>query len=105
MDPRTVDARREELQLVDVREGDEWAAGHIAGSLHIPMDDVAGRLSELDTDRQVVTVCRSGRRSGEVAEHLSESGYRARNLEGGLERWSQEGLPLTASDGGAGRVA
>jgi len=94
MDPRTVHARRHEVQLLDVREHHEVADGHIEDVLHIPMDTVPDRLDELPRDRPVVAVCRSGHRSGHVADYLNRSGFTARNMAGGVQQWVAEGLPL-----------
>lgn len=96
---------RDDVHVLDVREDEEWRAGHIAGSHHIPMGEVAERLDELDADQPIVTVCRSGRRSGEVAEALAGHGYDATNLDGGLQAWDRAGLPLTTADGSQGEVA
>ena len=95
MDPRTTYDRRREVQILDVRWPDEWAAGHISGSVHIPMEQIPERLAELDRDRPVVTVCRSGHRSDQVAEYLRQHDLPAENMPGGLEQWAIEGLPLT----------
>ena len=105
MDPKTVYTRRDEVQLVDVREPEEWQAGHVDGAVHIAMDELSHRQDELATDRQIVTVCRSGNRSGAVANALREAGYRAENLEGGMKAWEKAGLPFVAEDGGEPRVA
>jgi rhodanese-related sulfurtransferase len=78
--------------LLDVRTDDEWAQGRIAGAVHIPMDQLLGRLDEVD-DR-VVCVCAVGARSGRVAEYLNNQGYQAANLEGGIYGWADAGLPL-----------
>lgn len=94
MKPRTAYDRRDEVQFLDVRELYEWDAGHIEGSTHVPMDKVPVRLDLLDRDRPIVTVCRSGRRSGDVADYLTRSGYSAENLIGGLQEWEAERLPL-----------
>ena len=94
MDPRTTYDRTSELQILDVREPDEWAAGHIPDAMHIPMNQVPERLDELDTDRLVVAVCHSGRRSGEVANYLSRLGLSAENMPGGMVEWAAQGLPV-----------
>lgn len=96
MDPRTAYDRRSELQILDVREPEEWAAGHIHGSVHIPMRQVPARLDEIDRNRPVVAVCRSGHRSDHVAEYLRGLGIPAENMVGGLQRWAKDGLPLEA---------
>jgi rhodanese-related sulfurtransferase len=90
--------------LLDVREDDEWAAGHIDGAQHIPLGALGDRLAELPTDRPIVAVCRSGSRSAAAVRGLRQLGYAAENLDGGATAWSRAGLPLVASDGRPGRV-
>ena len=106
-DPVQVYERRNEIQIVDVREPYEWEAGHIDGAIHIPLADVmAGReQGTLSTDRPVVLVCRSGNRSELATLMLQARGFEAHNLEGGMERWAASDLPFRASDGSEGRVA
>src|SRR3989442_11082396 len=106
-DPVQVYERRNEIQIVDVREPYEWEAGHIDGSIHIPLAEVmAGReQGRLSTDRPVVLVCRSGNRSELATLMLQARGFDAHNLEGGVEKWVAANLPLNASDGTEGRVA
>lgn len=60
MDPKAVHERRDEVQLLDVREDEEWAAGRIASATHIPLAQLPARLTELDPTQQVVTIWRSG---------------------------------------------
>jgi rhodanese-related sulfurtransferase len=79
--------------LVDVREQDEWDAGHIDGSVHIPMSQMPDRLDELDKKTMTIVVCRSGNRSGKVAAWLINRGYDALNMTGGMLSWNEEGLP------------
>ena len=105
MDPKTVNSRRDQVQLLDVREDDEWSAGCIDGAKHIPLSQLPGRLGELDRERTVVTVCRSGGRAGKAAELLSGAGWTAEVMEGGMTSWAEAGLPVTASAGAPGRVA
>ncbi|MHA6803623.1 rhodanese-like domain-containing protein [Salinifilum ghardaiensis] len=106
MDPTEVSGQRERLQLVDVREPQEWQAGRIPGSRWIPMGELPERLEEVDQQQPVVTVCRSGSRSGERAEFLSGRGYRADNLAGGIQAWAEQVLPVRTPDGEQpGRVA
>jgi rhodanese-related sulfurtransferase len=104
MDPRTVYRRREEMQVLDVREGDEWVAGRIDGARHIPLAELPARVAELDAGRPVVAVCRSGHRSAAAAQYLARAGLSAHNMDGGLQQWAREGLPLQAPDGRPGRV-
>ena len=105
MDPRTVQDRHGELHILDVREDEEWAAGHIDGAVHIPLGQLPHRLGELDAQRPVVTVCRSGGRAGRAAELLTSSGRRAVVMDGGMQRWARDGLPSSAADGSPGTVA
>jgi rhodanese-related sulfurtransferase len=105
MDPRTVYQRRDELQIVDVREYDEWVAGRIEGARHIPLAELPARVPELDRGRLVVTVCRSGNRSGHAADFLTHAGLSAQNMDGGMKRWARDGLPFSAPAGGPGRIA
>jgi rhodanese-related sulfurtransferase len=82
--------RGEPLTLLDVREEWELGVASVPGIVHIPMGEVAGRLEELDRDREVVVLCRSGRRSLEVAKFLQQNGFKAVNLAGGILAWSRE---------------
>jgi len=91
-------------QVVDVRYPNEWEAGHIEGSVHIPLDYVFEHVDELDRTRPVVTVCRSGSRSAEAARDLASEGFDVRNLSGGLDAWVAEGLPIVAPDGAPGQL-
>jgi rhodanese-related sulfurtransferase len=95
MDPATVAKRLDEVQLVDVRQANEWEAGHIDGAVHIPGDGLGERLDELDRGRPVVTVCRAGTRADDAAELLRGQGFDAESLDGGLLAWKWAGLPLT----------
>lgn len=94
MEPTELDAQQHQVQLVDVREPEEWHAGRIPGARWVRMDELSQRLDELDTSQPVVTVCRSGHRSGQMAEYLNERGYAAENLDGGIQAWAQAGLPV-----------
>jgi rhodanese-related sulfurtransferase/glyoxylase-like metal-dependent hydrolase (beta-lactamase superfamily II) len=78
--------------LVDVREQNEWDAGHIEGAVHIPMAHLPDRLEELDKKMMTIVVCRSGNRSGKVAAWLINRGYDALNMTGGMLAWSEQGL-------------
>jgi rhodanese-related sulfurtransferase len=106
-DPRLVYEKRQEWQILDVREPYEWDAGHIEGAVHIPLSSVlaGGEHDRLDPARPVVVVCKTGSRSELAALMLQARGFEAHNLEGGTEAWVGVGLPIVASDGGPGRVA
>jgi rhodanese-related sulfurtransferase len=95
MNAQAVAERLGQVQLVDVRQAAEWEAGHIHGAIHIPKEDLAGRLDELDRSRPVVTVCRAGTRGDDAAEWLRGQGFDAQSLDGGLLSWKWAGLALT----------
>lgn len=105
--PRGVAERHAEILILDVREPSEWEAGRVEGSVHVPLNDLMGGMmpEELDRDRPIVAVCSVGGRSQVAALLLQARGYEAHNLEGGLQRWVTEGLPLTTPTGEPGRVA
>jgi rhodanese-related sulfurtransferase len=84
--------------FLDVREPYEWAAGHLEGSVHIPIGQIQRRFEELDRDRPIIVVCQVGQRSALVANFLSTQGFDAHNLEGGLQEWAAAGLPLDSDD-------
>jgi rhodanese-related sulfurtransferase len=89
-------------QLVDVRAEHEWEMGRIAGATHLPLAELAERVSEIDRDRPVVLYCRGGNRSTMATEALAAEGYDAVKLSEGIVGWAAAGLPLEP-DGG--RVA
>ena len=81
--------------LLDVREPDEYAAGHIPGITLIPMGEVAARLAELPRDKEIVVTCRTGNRSGQVADLLREQGFtNVHNMSGGIVAWEEAGYPV-----------
>jgi rhodanese-related sulfurtransferase len=83
------------IQLIDVREQEEWNEERIAGSRLIPMSEFAERVCELDPAVPVVTVCRVGARSLFVAEALQEAGFpEVKSLAGGLNAWIAAGQPV-----------
>ena len=86
--------------LVDVREDDEWTAGHAPPALHVPL----GRLPQarLPVGRPVLAICRSGNRSATAAALLLARGVHARNVAGGMRAWQAAGLPVTTGHGPPG---
>jgi rhodanese-related sulfurtransferase len=85
-------------QLVDVRVGHEWEAGHIAGAMHLPLEELAERSNELDPGRPVVLYCRGGSRSSMAAEALEGAGFDAVKLIEGIVGWDEAGLELDSEE-------
>lgn len=91
--------------IVDVREADEWAAGHAPGAVHIPMGDVPGRLDELPiTDESLPVICRSGGRSLRVVQWLVQQGFDVVNVDGGMRQWGGTGKAMVSETGGEPHV-
>lgn len=90
--------------LLDVREPDEWTAGHAPGATHVPLGELNARVGELPKDRPIVAVCRVGGRSGKATEALVNAGYDAVNLDGGMQAWDAAGQPVVTDDGSPGTV-
>jgi rhodanese-related sulfurtransferase len=88
-----------EIQLIDVREDYEWAAGRVHGARHIELPHVAAEADTIDRERPVVFYCRVGSRSTMAAHAFRRAGYDAYSLDGGLLAWDAEGLPLEPDDG------
>jgi adenylyltransferase/sulfurtransferase len=82
--------RGDAMTLLDVREAWELDVASVPGIVHIPMGEVAQRVNELNRNEEVVVLCRSGRRSLEVARFLQQSGFKAVNLAGGILAWSRD---------------
>jgi len=91
--------------LLDVRNPDEWDAGHAPAATLVPLGTLGDRVAELPTDRRIVVVCRSGARSARATEALVGAGYDAVNLAGGMQAWAALGLPVVTDAGGPGTVA
>ena len=87
------------IQLIDVRQDYEWAAGRIEGARQIELSELGAEASTLERDRTLVFYCRSGVRSAMATEAFSEAGFDAHNLVGGLIAWEAAGLPIEP-DGG-----
>jgi rhodanese-related sulfurtransferase len=85
---------RSGTKLIDVREQDEWDAGHASEATLIPMSEIQGRLAELPAEEQFLLICRSGARSERVAAFLNAEGFDAVNVGGGMLAW-----PGTTSEG------
>ncbi|WP_373233476.1 rhodanese-like domain-containing protein [Cohnella sp.] len=80
-------AKGEKLNIIDVREQDEWDSGHIPNARHLPLGSIGQRHGELDRSQPHIIVCRSGNRSGLACELLEELGYDVMNMPGGMSNW------------------
>jgi rhodanese-related sulfurtransferase len=90
--------------LLDVRELDEWDAGHAPEATHVPLGELPGALLDLQHGRTIVCICRSGGRSARATDYLREHGYPAINLAGGMRAWAEAGLPVVTDGGRPGAV-
>jgi rhodanese-related sulfurtransferase len=88
----------EGLLVLDVREDDEWRAGHVEGSVHIPLMELGNRYGELPDAAQTQVLCRTGNRSAYATGFLIQQGIDAVNLAGGLVAWEAAGRPLVTDD-------
>ena len=86
-------------QIIDVRETYEWEAGRIDRALHIELEHLASNAAKIDTNRPVIFHCRLGARSAMAAQAFRGVGIDAYSMAGGLQRWSDEGRPLTPEGG------
>jgi rhodanese-related sulfurtransferase len=84
---------RQDVPLIDVREVDEFAAGHVPGAVNIPMSVIGERLDDLP-DGAFDVICQVGGRSGRVAQALEARGYDVTNVDGGTGEWVAAGYPV-----------
>ncbi|MFF8677416.1 rhodanese-like domain-containing protein [Streptomyces sp. NPDC015237] len=94
--------------LLDVREDDEWQAGHAAGALHIPLSEFVARYGELaeaaPQDGRIHVLCRVGGRSAQVTMYLVQQGVDAVNVDGGMQEWAAAGWAVVDEKGEPGHV-
>jgi rhodanese-related sulfurtransferase len=98
--PQEFVARRDgghTMVLLDVREPWELDVARLPGIVHIPMGEIPDRYGELDPAVETVVLCRSGRRSYEVARFLNQNGFSAVNLAGGILAWARDIDPSLAT--------
>jgi rhodanese-related sulfurtransferase len=92
-------ARSLEALLLDVREPEEYAHGHVPGALNIPQAELASRLDEIPRDRPVLTICQAGMRSLRAAQFLTQMGYpQVASVAGGTGAWIAAGHPVDTGD-------
>lgn len=99
----TLDQLPDDAHILDVREDFEWAAGHIDGAVHIPMNSVPNRVTYetdlLAADQRTYVICAMGGRSGQVTAWLVQNGHDAVNIAGGMHAWADAGRPMIADTG------
>ncbi len=88
-----------EAQLIDVRQHFEWEAGRVPGAVHIPLETLPTRADEIERDRVVIFICRTGARSAMATQAFRASGIEAFNLVGGIEEWIAQGREIEPPDG------
>jgi rhodanese-related sulfurtransferase len=91
--------------LLDVREDDEWTAGHAPEAVHVRLGDLGARAGELPHDREVYVICRSGARSAYAAQTLAAAGFSTVNVADGMTGWAVAGRPMVSADGAEPYVA
>ncbi|MEZ5322724.1 MAG: rhodanese-like domain-containing protein [Microthrixaceae bacterium] len=82
--------------VIDVRETDEYNAGHVPGATNLPLSTLAERSAEVPTDRPVLVICQKGGRSMRACEHLVQFGCDVTNVAGGTGAWVESGRPVHA---------
>lgn len=91
----------EGAHLIDVREQNEWDAGHAPTAQHLPASSLLENLDQLpEDDEALYIVCRSGGRSFQVAQWLNGNGFEAINVAGGMDIWFESGLPIDSEGEG-----
>jgi rhodanese-related sulfurtransferase len=93
------------VYLLDVREDDEWAAGHAPDAVHIPVGTLNQRAAEIPQDQAVYVICRSGARSAYAAQALAGAGWRTVNVADGMTGWAVAGRPMVSETGAEPYVA
>jgi rhodanese-related sulfurtransferase len=91
--------------LLDVREDDEWVAGHAPDAVHVRLGELGARVDELPRNREVYIICRSGARSAYAAQALALGGLSTINVADGMIGWAVAGRPMISEDGAEPHVA
>ena len=92
-------ARQDGAMVIDVRNDDEYTAGHVSGAASVPLPEVEARMHELPKDQTVYVICQGGGRSGKAADLLSAAGFDVRSIAGGTSAWVEAGGEVTTGSG------
>ncbi len=92
-------AQQDGAMVIDVRDDDEYAAGHVAGAASLPLPEIEARMQELPKDQTLYMICQGGGRSGKAADLLKEAGFDARSVSGGTSAWVKAGGEVTTGSG------
>jgi rhodanese-related sulfurtransferase len=95
----------DEAWLLDVREDDEWAAGHAPDARHIPLGQLGARAGEIPQGIEVYVICRAGHRSARATQALNGAGWQAVNVAGGMQDWAASGRSMVTDSGAEPFVA
>ena len=82
--------------LLDVREDDEWTAGHAPDAQHIPLGSLGERVDQVPRDQEIYVICRAGSRSARAVAALNSAGWQAINVADGMQGWESAGRPMTS---------
>ena len=93
------------VYLLDVREDDEWTAGHAPDAVHVRLSELNEHSDEIPRDREVYVICRSGARSAYATQALSGAGWKAINVSDGMTGWAVAGRPMVSETGAEPFVA
>jgi rhodanese-related sulfurtransferase len=91
--------------LLDVREDDEWRAGHAPEAVHLPLSELVARVGEVPEDREVYVICKVGGRSEQAVRYLNQLGRTTVNVSGGMLAWEAAGKPMVSEANGRPFVA
>jgi rhodanese-related sulfurtransferase len=91
--------------LLDVREDEEWVAGHAPDAVHIPLGELGGRTEQVPQDQEVYVICRAGSRSAYAAQALGAAGWNVVNVADGMLGWESAGRPMVSESGAPPFVA
>jgi rhodanese-related sulfurtransferase len=96
------DARREiaggDATAVDVRSEEEWSQGHVPGAIHLPDGDPDAATKPLEEGARLLVIAKDGKRAASAAKDLSEAGYDAVAMDGGMKDWLSENYPIQPTD-------